>query len=82
MPIYEFVCRRCQRLTEILVRGSIGKVEIRCPDCGSTELDRVVSRVNSVVADGPASAAPSVEHRSCPTGTCSTITLPGHTRSS
>jgi len=50
VPIYEFVCQRCQALTELLVKSREGHVEIRCPECGSTELQRVVSRVHSVVA--------------------------------
>ncbi len=88
MPIYEFVCQRCQALTELLVKSKEHHVEIRCPECGSTELQRVVSRVHSVVAGSSngggadSGAASSVEHRSCPSGNCSTITLPGHSRSS
>ena len=88
MPIYEFVCQRCKALTELLVKSREYHVEIRCPECGSTELERAVSRVNSVIAGssngrGTDSAAASpVEHRSCSSGDCSTITLPGHSRSS
>lgn len=87
MPIYEFVCQQCQGLTELLVRNAKKEIEVRCPHCGSSELRRVVSRVHSVLAEGSgqgaASAAASpVEHRSCPSGNCSTITLPGHSRSS
>lgn len=87
MPIYEFVCGQCKGLTELLVRNTQEKVEIKCPECGSAELQRVVSRVHSVVAEGGgrvggSAAASPVEHRSCPSGTCSTITLPGHSHSS
>ncbi len=86
MPIYEFVCEQCRGLTELLVRNMKDEVEMKCSDCGSTELQRVLSRVNSVVADGagqgPGSTTDSsVEQRSCTSGSCSTITLPGHTRS-
>ena len=85
MPIYEFVCEQCQGLMELLVKNREEQIDLRCPDCGSRELQRVVSRVNSVVAEGSPQggvAAPSVENRSCPSGTCSTVTLPGHSRSS
>lgn len=87
MPIYEFVCRQCNGLTELLVKSAQEKIEIRCRECGSGELQRVVSRVNSVVAEGGgrgAGSAPAVpvENRSCPSGNCSTLTLPGHSRSS
>ena len=83
MPIYEFVCQQCQGLTELLVKNAKEKIEVKCADCGSIELQRVVSRVHSVVSDGAGQrAASSLEQRSCPSGSCSTITLPGHSRSS
>ena len=82
MPIYEFVCQQCRGLTELLVRNTEDKIEMKCSECGSAELQRVLSSVNSVVSDGAAaSAASSVEQRSCASGSCSTITLPGHSRS-
>ena len=52
MPIYEFVCQQCRGLTELLVRNTKDKIEMKCSDCGSTELQRVLSSVNSVVSDG------------------------------
>ena len=70
---------------ELLVKNREEKIELQCPDCGSRELQRVVSRINAVVGEGGSQggeAAPSVEDRSCPSGTCSTVTLPGHSRSS
>lgn len=87
LPIYEFVCRQCRGLTELFVKNAKEKIEIRCPDCGSSELRRVVSRVHSVVAEGggpgaDSAAASPLQQRSCPSGSCSTITLPGHSRSS
>jgi len=86
LPIYEFVCQQCRGLTELLVRNTKDEVEVKCSDCGSTELQRVLSSVNSVVSDGvgqgaASTVASSVEQRSCPSGNCSTITLPGHSRS-
>jgi len=83
LPLYEFVCGKCSGLCEFLVRNSQEKIELKCPTCGACELQRVISRVNSIVADvtGASTAGGSqfpVEERSCPSGTCSTITLPGH----
>ena len=86
MPIYEFACKQCQGLVELLVRNSKEKIEVACPECGSSELERVLSRVNSVMgqsssqADGVAGGG--VEHRSCGSGNCSTLNLPGYTRPS
>lgn len=84
MPIYEFVCRDCRTVTEFLVRNTGEKREVRCASCGSGELERVLSRVHSAVSGSAGSAerrgrAP-LEERQCPSGTCSTITLPGHAR--
>lgn len=80
MPLYEFVCQQCRHLCEFLVRHSEAKIELVCPACGSPELQRVLSKVHTVVADGSPSGKSPLEQRSCPTGTCSTITLPGHSR--
>ena len=85
MPIYEFVCQECQNLVELLVRKPSEEVELRCSACGSGDLQRVVSRVNSVVTGGghdgcAGSSGPGLEERNCPTGNCSTLTLPGHSR--
>ena len=45
MPIYEFSCRQCGHRFEELV-GSQGGVEadgVRCPECGASEPERLVS---------------------------------------
>ena len=86
MPIYEFACKQCQGLVELLVRNTKETVEVVCPDCGSSELERVISRVNSVMGQssdqcGDMSSCGGVEHRSCGSGNCSTLNLPGYTRS-
>jgi len=42
MPIYEYRCRKCGRVSEYL--NAAGKTElIQCPDCGSTEMDKIIS---------------------------------------
>lgn len=41
MPIFEYVCRDCQKQFETLVLGSTVPA---CPDCDSQELDRQISR--------------------------------------
>jgi len=85
LPIYEFVCRDCKTRMEFLVRRPQDPAEMRCSACGSVELERVISRVHSTVQDGTAGGSGSaprsgLEQRHCPSGTCSTITLPGHAR--
>ncbi len=40
MPIYEYCCRNCTARFEKLTRGD---AEVRCPECGSTVLDKLIS---------------------------------------
>jgi putative FmdB family regulatory protein len=44
MPIYEFVCQDCGRLTSIFVKGMGTDYEPRCRHCDGTSLERAVSR--------------------------------------
>jgi putative FmdB family regulatory protein len=45
VPIYEFICRSCDRPFEELVGSPVGKAEsaVRCPACGAAEVERLVS---------------------------------------
>ncbi len=84
MPIYEFRCEACGEIFEHLAMKRGEELETKCPHCGGQELSRVMSTANTVMADpSPASATnsgPRVENRSCQgSGSCATITLPGHT---
>jgi putative FmdB family regulatory protein len=45
MPIYEFTCRDCSRLTSIFVRSVNTPYEAKCRHCGGVQLQRAVSRV-------------------------------------
>ena len=42
MPIYEFRCRDCSKISEILFRGADGQ-SVRCPDCGGENLEKLIS---------------------------------------
>ena len=44
MPIYEFKCRECGRLTSVFVRNMGASGEPTCQHCGGRRLERVVSR--------------------------------------
>ena len=44
MPIYEYHCNGCQRTVSIFTRRIGDPVSPECPDCGSTDMVRLVSR--------------------------------------
>src|SRR4030042_4041053 len=43
MPIYEYKCRKCGRLTSVFVRSAGSPTDASCKACGSGELERAVS---------------------------------------
>jgi putative FmdB family regulatory protein len=45
MPVYEFVCRDCQKPFEIIRSMSEATEGVKCPACGSTRVDRTYSHV-------------------------------------
>lgn len=46
MPIYEYRCAACQKVSSILVRSARASVTPTCEHCGATEgLTRLMSRV-------------------------------------
>jgi putative FmdB family regulatory protein len=80
MPIYEFVCQDCRYNLELLALKEGDTVELKCPECGSENLERVLSTV-SINTDGVQThQSPVLENKSCSGGTCSSLTLPGHTK--
>lgn len=45
MPIYEYVCAKCNGRFQKLVRGFSDPQGLACPRCAATEVRRAVSRV-------------------------------------
>jgi putative FmdB family regulatory protein len=45
MPIYEYRCLACRKVSEFLLLNLNSPFTPVCPRCGSTELERVLSRV-------------------------------------
>jgi putative FmdB family regulatory protein len=82
MPIYEFRCMNCGHIFEILQLAKGGKDHVCCPECAFEGCERVVSRPAPVpcAAWENRASGPQLNERSCPTGSCQTITLPGHTK--
>ncbi len=43
MPIYEYRCRQCGRKSEFLVGVGSASDELKCPECGSSDLEKLLS---------------------------------------
>jgi putative FmdB family regulatory protein len=52
VPIYDFKCRECGRVSEVLIRD-VSKT-VRCPSCHSENMERLVSASYMVKADARA----------------------------
>lgn len=52
MPVYEFDCQECRTPFEQLVRRAAALTEVRCPTCGSGNVERALSRFASRIAGG------------------------------
>ncbi len=46
MPIYEFKCQDCGKISEILVFSSENQIE--CPECNSNNLKKLMSATSSL----------------------------------
>ena len=81
MPIHEFSCGSCGYEFELLIMNREELEAVRCPRCQSPECGRLMSAANVVGGGGGSRAeGPSVSHHSCESGSCSSLTLPGHKR--
>jgi putative FmdB family regulatory protein len=67
MPLFEFRCRKCQAITEVLFRsaGSENRGAVTCAQCGSGATAKVVSRVSFKVAK-PAKYSENFLHKARP----------------
>jgi putative FmdB family regulatory protein len=44
MPIYEYKCTKCERLTSVFTRSVSSPAEAECRHCGSKKMERVMSK--------------------------------------
>jgi putative FmdB family regulatory protein len=44
MPIYEYRCRDCGRLTSVFTRSVSAEADAECKNCGSRKLERALSK--------------------------------------
>jgi len=74
MPIYEYRCNHCGQISEILITGSSEDENLACKQCGSTDLEKILSVSSFTFADSgraPGSTCCGREER-CDTSPCST----------
>ena len=43
MPIYEYACNGCRKKVSIFQRSMTASTAVRCPECGSENLSRLIS---------------------------------------
>ena len=81
MPIFEFKCQDCDEYMEILVMKKQEEMEMACAQCGSGNLERILSTTNHTVIGGGSgqsgNTSASTQTRSCSSGSCTTYTIPG-----
>jgi putative FmdB family regulatory protein len=81
MPIYEFHCSGCGRVFEMIFKTPGDQVELVCPDCSSTSVERVVSVTNHAIGTGAEGRRARLDTKSCgPGNSCTTLELPGYSR--
>ncbi|MBI9078929.1 MAG: zinc ribbon domain-containing protein [Pseudodesulfovibrio sp.] len=69
MPIFEILCNDCKHEGEVIVLGS--EQDLKCPECGSTNTERIMSPTSSLTGkNGPTIPGPG------DTGCCGST--PGH----
>jgi putative FmdB family regulatory protein len=65
MPVYEYRCSQCGELFEKWLRSMSGAEEIRCPRCGSAQVQKAVSLCGH---SNSTSGAPAFDSSCAPTG--------------
>jgi putative FmdB family regulatory protein len=80
MPIFEFNCDQCHHTFELLAVQSQDLIEPVCPVCQSPEISRIMSKINIGSSGSGGESRPQVSEKSCASGNCTTIDIPGPTR--
>jgi putative FmdB family regulatory protein len=65
MPIFEYKCARCGRISEFLEPHDSKQPKV-CPHCGSEKLDKQFSTFALRVKEGESKRCKSCSDRSCP----------------
>ncbi len=69
MPLYEYKCKKCEKISEILQRGN---EKVMCPECGGKSLEKQFSVFASSQASGPSAGGsmPPSSPGSCSSAGC------------
>jgi len=71
MPIYDFRCRDCGRVSEVFLRDS--SQTARCPGCGSDNMERLISAAYMIKTETRAPGTTCCgRNERCDTPPCST----------
>jgi putative FmdB family regulatory protein len=62
MPLFLYACKQCGASSEVLIRSD--KEQPVCPECGSKEMEKQLSRFAPVASSGGPADLP------CATGAC------------
>ena len=84
MPIYEFQCRSCGYVFELLLMSKDEMKDVRCAKCASPDVGKLMSAANistgSSASSAPSAGTPSYTTNQCQSGSCTQINLPGYTK--
>jgi putative FmdB family regulatory protein len=70
MPLFEFVCSKCNQTFEELVRSANAIEDVLCPSCGSSEINKKISMFASKSTGSSSFSLSSASSASCsPAGT-------------
>ncbi|MFQ5808289.1 MAG: zinc ribbon domain-containing protein [Armatimonadota bacterium] len=75
MPIYEFGCRPCGNRFEELFFGGDDVAAVRCPECGSRQVERVASAFFAKTSSSNDGGSRSLGGSGC--GTCAATSCAG-----
>lgn len=68
MPIYEYTCKDCNSQFEKFVRSMTANVEVKCPQCGGTDVKKGWSVFGTGGGDGGLGSFAAQAASSCNTG--------------
>lgn len=74
MPIYEYRCEDCGKVSEILQRGPKQEEPLVCPNCGSSRMRKLMSSPASIIMgnSSPKGTTCCGREERCDTPLCST----------